>query len=486
MKGDAADLAAQLRIYNTLTRSKERFVPRAGRRVEMFVCGQTVYDDAHLGHAKTYINFDIVARWLRHLGYDVRYIQNITDVDDKIIARAQSLGIAPLALARKYEKRFMADMEALRVKASVDMFPRASDFINEMAEQIQALANNGYAYALGGDIYYDVARFGDYTQLSRMKVMDLTKHRVEPREGKRNVYDFALWKSAKPGEPSWKIWVNIDGEARPFVGRPGWHMEDTAITRALFGPQYDLHGGAIELLFPHHTNEIAQAEAADGVHPFVRYWMHSGVLTIKGEKMSKSLKNFVRIGEIVREYGRDAVRIMVLSTHYRKEIAYTEDLLQNCANMARHMNSSMSLISNVGAAGTRGAIDKELRDVCEVLVRRFEDAMNDDFNTPLALSALSEAVAGLRSIVVRDAAAGESSRRAALGTVARLAGVLGLLEDKEYERGLPSAAAALIERRERLRKEGDFAGADTIRATLLRRFRIAVEDTRQGPIWYVA
>ena len=328
-------------VYNTLSRAKENFKPINGRKVNMFVCGQTVYDDAHLGHAKNYINFDVIARWLRFTGYEVKYIQNITDVDDKIIRRAAEEGTDPIGLARRFESRFMEDMEAIGVRKSVDMYPRSHDYIPEMVSQIQLLIDKGYAYVLDGDVYYDVSKFSSYTKLSGMKLEDLEKHRIEPKEGKRNSYDFALWKASKPAEPKWDITLSYGGKEHSLSGRPGWHIEDTAITHAIFGEQYDLHGGAIELIFPHHTNEIAQAEAAFGVSPFVKYWLHSGIMLIKGEKMSKSLKNFVRIRDILNKFDAESVRLFVLSTHYRKDMAYSEELLREASSRLGYMYMSL-------------------------------------------------------------------------------------------------------------------------------------------------
>ena len=330
-------------VYNTLSRSKEEFKPIHGKQVSMFVCGQTVYDDAHLGHAKNYINFDVVARWLRHSGYTLKYVQNITDVDDKIIKRAEEEGVDPIELARKFEARFMEDMEAIGVRKNVDQYPRSHDYIEEMRSQIQLLMDKGYAYRIDNDVYYDVSKFSDYTKLSGMRIEELERHRIEPREGKRNGYDFALWKGARKSEPSWGIELTVDGKKERFNGRPGWHIEDTAITHAIFGKQYDLHGGAIELIFPHHTNEIAQAEAAFGVKPFVKYWMHSGIMLIKGEKMSKSLKNFIRIRELLKRFDAESLRLMVLSTHYRKDFGYTEDLVKKASARLNYMRASFSI-----------------------------------------------------------------------------------------------------------------------------------------------
>ena len=258
-----------LRIYNTRTRSVEEFKPARGNRVYMFVCGPTVYDHSHIGHARTYLAYDIIARYLRARGFSLFYLMNITDIDDKIIARANESGEDPLRLADRFTKEFMRDMEALGI-TSVNLYAKASEHVPEIIAQIATLIQKGFAYQVEGDVYYDVAKFPRYGELSGQKIEQLVMHRIDPDARKRNVVDFALWKSQKPGEPAW--------ESPWGKGRPGWHIEDTAITTTYFGPTYDLHGGGLDLVFPHHEAEIAQAEAATGVEPLVRFWVHGGLL----------------------------------------------------------------------------------------------------------------------------------------------------------------------------------------------------------------
>ncbi|MEM3744324.1 MAG: cysteine--tRNA ligase [Candidatus Micrarchaeaceae archaeon] len=474
---------SKLFVFNTLHRDKEEFIPLNGNRVNMFVCGQTVYDDAHMGHAKTYINFDIIVRWLRHLGYEVKYVQNITDVDDKIIARAKERGVDPIELARYYEKRFLEDMEALGVKRDVDMYPRSHDYIKEIRDQIQLLIDKGYAYLVDEDIYYDVSKFSDYTKLSMMKIEDLVKHRIEPREGKKNSYDFALWKAAKEGEPSWRITIVINGKEIELNGRPGWHIEDTAMTHAIFGPQYDIHGGASELIFPHHTNEIAQSEAAFGVKPFVKYWLHSGVLNVKSEKMSKSLKNFVRIRDVLQKFGSEEIRLLYASTHYRKDIEYSEALLVEASKKLRYIYSAFSVFYNSKEAEKSDA-DSGIGAVIAKLEEEFEAAMNDDFNTPLALSALVSAISDLKKIAESNAYIGREAKGKAISTVLALAGVFGVLERDTYKQQLPRDVAELIKSREELRKKGDYKSADSIRQKIREEYGYEIEDTENGTVWY--
>ncbi len=469
-------------VYNTLSRAKENFKPINGRKVNMFVCGQTVYDDAHLGHAKNYINFDVIARWLRFTGYEVKYIQNITDVDDKIIRRAAEEGTDPIGLARRFESRFMEDMEAIGVRKSVDMYPRSHDYIPEMVSQIQLLIDKGYAYVLDGDVYYDVSKFSSYTKLSGMKLEDLEKHRIEPKEAKRNSYDFALWKASKPAEPKWDITLSYGGKEHSLSGRPGWHIEDTAITHAIFGEQYDLHGGAIELIFPHHTNEIAQAEAAFGASPFVKYWLHSGIMLIKGEKMSKSLKNFVRIRDILNKFDAESVRLFVLSTHYRKDMAYSEELLREASSRLGYMYMSLGMFYNMNTVASPQKC-AEVDAAMEGLGSGFSEAMLDDFNTPLAIAHLSSAIEALRKYAETYEQVSTASKESAIGVVTALGSVLGILQKDRYKETIPPEALALIKERESLRSEKKFAQADAKREEILKRFGIVIEDSIFGTLW---
>lgn len=472
-----------LRVYNTLSRSEQEFIPIEGNDVHMFVCGQTVYDDAHLGHAKTYINFDVISRWIRHLGYNLTYVQNITDIEDKIIARAKERGMEPLQLARKYEKRFLEDMAQIGVVKNITRYVRSYDYIDAMRDQIQLLLDGGYAYQLDGDIYYDVAKFHDYTKISGMSLDELVKHRVEPKEGKKNVYDFALWKAAKEGEPSWSINLKIGNDVIEFNGRPGWHIEDTAITSSIFGPRYDLHGGAIELLFPHHSNEIAQAEAAYGVKPFVKYWLHSGVLSIRGQKMSKSLKNFITIREVLEKFEPEVLRLMMVSTHYRKEMNYDERAIDLAKSNLRYIYSSFGLFYNMSASKST-ADDAEVLKKMSDFEKDFSEAMNDDFNTPLALSKLMITVRWLRSFAESHTSIGTDAKNTAIKTMLESANTLGILESDTFKEKMPDDAYKMVMERESLRKEKRFNDADKIRSELKEKYGIAIEDTEYGPVWY--
>lgn len=450
----------------------------------MFVCGQTVYDDAHLGHAKTYINFDNVVRWLRYLDYKVKYVQNITDVDDKIIARARESNVDPAQLAHHFEQRFFEDMKALDVKQNVDMYPRSSEYMKTIEEQVQMLFDNGYAYYLDGDVYYDVSKFADYNKLSGMKITELEKHRIEPKEGKRHVYDFALWKAAKPGEPKWDIYLKMDGDKTKLSGRPGWHIEDTAMTYAIFGAQYDVHGGASELIFPHHTNEIAQAEAATGKRPFVKYWLHGGVLNIRGAKMSKSLKNFIKIREVLGHYDSEVLRLFFASTHYRKEINYTGELLAEAEKRLSYLYQSLGAFYNMGETVGEQKDETELAARLGGHKKHFEEAMNDDFNTPLALQNLVYMLNEVKNYAGAHERIRRKSKEEAMSGILKLAATMGLLEKKTYKEKVPKEVEELIKKREELRKKKMYKEADEIRSKLMEEHNVILEDTVYGVVWY--
>ena len=461
-----------LKVFNTLTRRKETLKPMRGKRVKMFVCGQTVYDDAHVGHAKTYVQFDTIVRWLKHLGYDVFYAQNITDVDDKIIKQAQEEGVEPLSLAKRYTQRFLEDVDALKAKKNVDLFPKTSDYIPQMIEQIKTLIEKGYAYVVDGDVYYDVTKFRDYTKLSRMSIEELKRHRIEPDPRKRNSFDFALWKSQKPGELAW--------DSPWGKGRPGWHIEDTAMTVTIFGPQYDLHGGGSDLIFPHHTNEIAQAEAATGKKPFVKYWLHAGVLNIKGAKMSKSLKNFVTIREVLSRHDPEVLRLYYASTHYRKPIDFDEKDLERPKAELEYLYNTLRNIKH--AASSKGETSKEIETLLAETEKKFAEAMNNDFNTSLSFTHLYGLAREISKIVSKQ----KISRKLAeniIQTFRELGGILGILEKEvQIEEKLPKEVEKLIKQREAARKRKDWKTADKLREEI-KKLGYLLEDTPEGVRW---
>jgi cysteinyl-tRNA synthetase len=459
-----------LKVYNTLTRCLEIFKPLHGMKVEMFVCGQTVQDDAHMGHAKTYVQFDIIVRWLRHLGYDVFYVQNITDVDDKIINRAEERGMDPLKLSEYYAQRYLDALEALGVKKNVTMFPRTTEYLEQMIEQIKILIEKGYAYVVDGDIYYDVAKFKDYTKLSRMPIKELKKHRVEPDPRKKNPFDFSLWKKQKLGELAWDSpWGR---------GRPGWHIEDTAMTWMIFGQQYDLHGGATELIFPHHTNEIAQAEAASGKKPFVKYWLHTGVLQIGGVEMHKSLGNFITIAEMLSRYDPEVIRLYYASTHYRKPIEFDEKDFEQPKRELEYFYNTIRSIRN--AASDEGQKPAELKKALTETRKHFAEAMNDDFNTPLALAHLHSFAREFNAFAAKVRISTKLAEEA-VNTMKDLGNILGFLEkEPPAEEKLPQEIEELIEQRQEARAKKDWRQADAIREKI-RKMGYVLEDTLEGP-----
>ncbi len=367
-----------LKIYNTMSRKKEKFQPIQGNRIKLFVCGPTVYDDSHIGHARTYISFDIIARYLEYKGYSVFYLQNITDIEDKIINRASELDVFPIDLARYFERRYLEDMQALGVDR-VNLYARATEHISEIIVQIETLMDKGFAYETETGVYFNESKFPEFGKLSHRNVEDLNIHRVSPDSKKRNPGDFALWKK-KDVEPYW--------DSPWGKGRPGWHIEDTAITEEYLGQQYDIHGGGLDLIFPHHEAEIAQMESASGKSPLVRYWMHTGFLNVSGEKMSKSLGNFITIRDMLKNHDPETFRFFVLSTHYRSPIDFSKTTLEQAKNSIERIYKVIKTIDDAIESDIPETInnDNELNDKLTETKNQFIEAMDNDFNTPEALS----------------------------------------------------------------------------------------------------
>ena len=450
-----------LRIYNTLTRRKEEFVPRTPPAVQMFVCGPTVYDFSHVGHAKTYTQFDLVARYLRKCGYKVVYAQNITDVDDKIIRRAQELDVEPRELAARYEAAYLEDMRSLH-NVSVEVFARAHDYIEQIVAQVQRLIERGHAYQLDDGWYFDLSTFPVYGKLSgRTQVQpEDAVSRIDENDKKHNPGDFTLWKARKLGEPYWETALG--------AGRPGWHIEDTAITEALFGPQYDVHGGAIDLIFPHHEAEIAQMEAASGKEPLVRYWMHGGLLRVGGAKMSKSAGNFLTIREALTIADFRTLRFAFLSQHYRSPMELNDATIANARNARRRVENFARTV-DVTQPDAAPDLAKGARD-------RFFERLDDDLDTPGALAALFDFIREQnRSGIAPGQSAFDFLRE-----------VDELFDAFELEAGTMSDAAieAELEKRRELRKAGRYQEADAIRAALQER-DVAIEDTPTGTRWWL-
>ncbi len=370
-------------IYSTLTRSKENFETINKNRVNLFVCGPTVYDDAHIGHGRTYISFDTIKRYLEYSGYAVFYIQNITDIDDKIINRSKESGIPASDIARKFEKRYIEDMTKLNV-TGVNLFARATDHLDEIIDQIQRLIDKGFAYESDDGVYFEIEKFEEFGKLSNRKIDELESHRELAETTKRNEQDFALWKKRdNVDEP---VFSSPWGD-----GRPGWHIEDTAITEYYFGEQYDVHGGGLDLIFPHHEAEITQMEAVSGKSPMVRYWLHTGFLNVNGEKMSKSLHNFITIRELLEDWDADTFRFFVLSTHYRSPIDFSKDSLHQSEKSLERIKKFYSALDVES-----GDVESDLEALTEAR-DEFFNSMDDDFNTPKAIAAIFKLITATKN-----------------------------------------------------------------------------------------
>ncbi len=455
-------MSNQMKVYSTLSARKEDFVPY-GDEVKMYVCGVNPYADAHIGHAMSYVVFDVVRRYLEFRGYKVRHVENVTDVEDNIIATANRLGITVKELTEKYTARYLEDMDALNILRA-HVYPRATGEISKIIEVVSGLIDKGYAYVSGGDVNFRVTRMADYGKLSH-RTLDsmMAGARIEPGAGKEHPMDFVLWKAAKPGEPSW--------DSPWGKGRPGWHIECTAMSMKYLGEQLDIHGGGQDLIFPHHENEIAQSECFSGKKPFVKYWMHNGLLQLGAEKMSKSIGNLVTIREALAKYSADGIRIFILSSHYRSPLTYSEEALEASERGADRLRQ----IVKIAAGSTRKPADIEVAGYRQ----RFTEAMDDDFNTPQALSLLFD----LAREINRGRDEGEDIA-AAQQTFLQLALVLGLpLKVPEGASGeLAPFVELLISTRNNLRTARQFELADNIRNRLLE-LGVVLEDGPKGTTW---
>ena len=468
-----------LSVYNTLTRRKEPFLPADPARVGMYVCGPTVYDHPHLGHARAAIAFDVIRRSLEFLGYRVIYVRNVTDVDDKIITRAAEEDRTPWEVAEEYARSYDEQMAALGVRPPT-IAPRATGHIADMVALVETLVEQDVAYVVDGDVYYAVESFPTYGKLSNRTLDDVRAgERVEVDPRKRNPLDFALWKAAKPGEPSWPSpWGD---------GRPGWHIECSAMGMKYLGATLDIHGGGQDLIFPHHENEIAQSEAATGV-PFSRVWLHNGFVTIDDEKMAKSLKNFVTVADVLRDYPAPAVRTLLAGAHYRSPIDFSPEGLRDATGAWQRL----ATFSRNAAAAVRegGAAPSE---VAEPWTSKFTAAIEDDFNSPEALAVLFDLVSTGNPLIER-AERGETAAADELAglraTFERLGTVLGVSPARDWPQiaGVTADIAPLVEYLLELREEAraakDFARADTIRAKLAAA-GIAIEDRPGGARWHL-
>ena len=451
-----------------MTRKKEEFKPMNENRIKMFVCGPTVYDKSHIGHGRTYIAFDVIVRYLKYKGYSVFYLQNITDIDDKIIKRAKELGVEPLKLAKENEELYFHDMELLGV-TNVNFYARAMEHLDEIITQIKTLIGKGFAYETSTGVYFDEEKFEDFGKLSNRNIEDLNVSRVNPDHTKRNPGDFALWKK-RDEKPAW--------DSPWGKGRPGWHIEDTAISETYFDGQFDIHGGGLDLIFPHHEAEIAQMESATGKKPMVKYWLHTGFLNVSGEKMSKSLGNFITIEELLKEYDPQVFRYFVLSTHYRSPIDFSDEALQQSQNSLKRIHKLMETINEL----LEMEIDEESENddnylkLLENTKREFLDAMDNDFNTPIALSALFNFIREINK-GINEENISKNVFKEIKKLLNELGNILGLNFSVESSKGYQKEELIkiLVDVREKLRKNKNYELADEIRSKL-RDIDINLED----------
>jgi cysteinyl-tRNA synthetase len=476
-----------IQLYNTLTKQKEEFIPLSPGKVGFYACGPTVYNYFHIGNARAFIVFDVIRRYLIFRGYDVRYVVNLTDVDDKIIDKAKEEGTTTERLVQRYIAAYFEDAARLGIRPA-DVYPRATHHIPEIVALVEKLLGKGYAYVVDGDVYSDVSKFEPYGQLSGKNPEDLLSGaRVAVDERKRNPLDFALWKKAKPGEPSWPSpW----GE-----GRPGWHAECSAMSMKYLGETFDLHAGGVDLIFPHHENEIAQSEGATGKR-FVRYWLHNGFLMIRGEKMSKSLGNFFTVREVLKRYSANTIRLFFLQKHYRSPIDFTEEALDSAEKAAERLeigweNLTRALeekqVESNSASGDEPAEAGRFRSRLQELQERFVAAMDDDFNTADAVGQLFEMMREVNRFL------SESDLQAV--HYAALADAKAMIEDLDQVLGVISSGGgrgskgivnelldAVIQIRSELRQQKEWQLADKIRDEL-KRVGVALEDQPGGTIW---
>lgn len=460
-----------MKILNTLTRRKEEFVPINEGKVGIYVCGPTVYDYIHIGNARPMIVFDTLRRYLEYKGYDVNYVSNFTDVDDKIIKRANEEGVDASVISERYIAEVKKDMAALNVREATT-HPKATEEIPDMIEMVKTLIEKGYAYEVNGTVYFRTRKFKDYGKLSKKNIDDLRSGNrdllVSGVDEKEDPLDFVLWKPKKEGEPSWPSpWGD---------GRPGWHLECSVMSKKYIGDVIDIHAGGEDLVFPHHENEIAQSEAANGTE-FARYWMHNGFLKINNEKMSKSLGNFFTVREIAEKYPLQVIRFFMLSAHYRSPLNFSADLVEASKNGLERILTAVDRLKSI--SGTKGEVDRAVADEMDAFVKKYEAAMDDDLNTADAISVIFELVKYANVNVTEEST--KATVELVLNTVTKLCDILGIITEKKKEI-LDSDIEALIEERQAARKAKNFARADEIRDQLSD-MGIILEDTREGVKW---
>lgn len=472
----------ELKVYNTLTRKKETFVPVTPGQVKMYVCGITPYNHSHMGNARPFVTWDVIKRYLEHLGYEVTHIQNFTDVDDKIINAANGEGVTWDTISNRYIASYFDVMDKLHIRRA-DKYPRVSEHMDEIINMVQTLIDKGYAYVIDHDVYYSVEKFADYGELSGRSLDDMMAGaRIEVDDRKHNPMDFALWKGAKPGEPSW--------DSPWGKGRPGWHIECSAMSNKYLGDTFDFHGGGSDLIFPHHENEIAQSQACIGDdHSFAQYWLHNGFITIHNEKMSKSKNNFFTVKDILKEYPGEVIRFFILQTHYRSPLDFSDERLKEAQTSLGRLQNTKEYVDELLKKQGTSDTAKELAAKAEELKKAFYDAMDDDFNTALAISqmfALSKDINIYYQDVVNGGKAFDAENFKKVSDVyAEMAEIIGIFEqqDKAADDGLTDKLMdIIITLRQDARREKNWAVADKIRDAL-KDAGVVLEDTPNGVRW---
>lgn len=459
-----------IKIYDTKAREKRPFVPVADGKVNMYVCGPTVYNYIHIGNARTFISFDTIRRYLIWRGYEVKFVQNITDVDDKIIKKANEEGTTAAEIAKRYIAEYKTDAHGLNVM-DADVHPTVTNCMNLIIDIVKKLVDSGHAYAAdNGDVYFRTSSFPEYGKLSGQPIEELQAGaRIDINDGKEEPLDFAVWKAAKPGEPYW--------DSPWGKGRPGWHIECSAMSCHYLGETFDLHCGGQDLIFPHHENEIAQSEAANG-KPFAHYWMHNGYINIDNKKMSKSLGNFFTAREVAEQYGYEVIRYMMVQAHYRSPINYCKELLDACKASLERLYACRDTLDRAIAAAKSGEVAPEAAETFAKRKEQFITAMDDDLNTADGMTAIFELVRDLNRMSA-DAATSREQLEAGAKLFDELIGVMGLLYNRKKTDEIPAEVTELVEQRKAARKAKDFAEADRLRDAIAA-LGYAVRETRQG------
>ncbi|MDM0657364.1 cysteine--tRNA ligase [Clostridium perfringens] len=462
-----------MKVYNTLNKKKEEFIPLTPGEVKMYVCGPTVYNFFHIGNGRTFIVFDTIRRYFEYRGFKVDFVQNFTDIDDKMIKKANEEGTTVKKIGDTYIKEYYQDADALNIeRATVN--PRATEFIGEIIKFVKGLVDKGYAYEVDGDVYFSTKKFEGYGKLSGQNIEDLQSGaRISVDERKKDPMDFAIWKAQKPGEPAWNS---------PWgMGRPGWHIECSCMAKKLLGETIDIHAGGSDLKFPHHENEIAQSEALTG-EPFARYWLHSAFVNVNNEKMSKSLNNFFTAREILERYDADVIRFLMLSAHYRQQLNFSEDLLESAKASVERIYNAIGNLENLIDEVSREEMNEEEKAYLESLNKykeKYIEKMDDDFNTADAITAIFDLIKDTNTNITIDSS--KELAQKALELIRELGSPLGMFQ-KSTKGNLEEEIEALIAKRQQARKDRDFTLADKIRDELKDR-GIVLEDTPQGVRW---